>query len=312
MPLVSPPAYRGRFAPSPTGPLHFGSLLAALASFMQARHCGGQWRVRIEDVDRPRAVAGADRLILTALERYGLYWDGPVVYQSQRGGAYADAVESLLAGDQAFPCACSRREASRGKPGVEGPVYPGTCRNGLPAGRRPRSIRLRVGRAYIGFHDAIHGAQYQSLARAVGDFVIRRADGLFAYQLAVVVDDAWQDITEVVRGADLLASTPRQIWLQQRLRLPTPRYAHIPVVQDRDGRKLSKAAGAAALPDGDPRPILIRALQCLGQAPEPALHRADRDDILAWALAHWRLDRIAAHPIGLDGAAAQPLDPTRL
>ncbi len=290
-------SYKGRFAPSPTGPLHFGSLLTALASFLQARHLRGVWLVRIEDVDTGRSVTGADNLILEALDRYGLSWDGTVAYQSERDDAYARALDTLLSEGLAFRCGCTRREVARGPQGVEGPIYTGTCRDGLLPGRAPRSVRARVGSACISFTDAIQGPQRQCLATDIGDFIIRRADGLYAYQLAVVVDDAWQGITEVVRGADLLASTPRQIWLQQQLGLPVPTYAHVPLAVDAEGRKLSKQTAAAALPKGDPRPVLLEALACLGQEPDPFLAEASRDEILDWAIEHWELAQVPAQRI---------------
>jgi glutamyl-Q tRNA(Asp) synthetase len=222
-------AYLGRFAPSPTGPLHFGSLVAALASYLDARyHEGGRWLVRIEDVDEPRTVPGAADSILRCLEAYGMEWDGPVVYQSQRKDLYRAALAAL--GTHAFHCGCSR------VPGI----YPGTCRNGLPPGKSARAWRLRVDDAVISFVDRLRGPQTDVLAGTTGDFVLLRADGYFAYQLAVVVDDADQGVTDVVRGEDLLDSTGRQILLQRLLGYPAPRYAHIPVVRDASGEKLSK------------------------------------------------------------------------
>ncbi|HVI59764.1 MAG TPA: tRNA glutamyl-Q(34) synthetase GluQRS [Luteimonas sp.] len=250
--------YRGRFAPSPTGPLHFGSLLAAFGSWLMARHAGGEWRVRIEDVDPPREVAGAARAQLRTLERFGLVPDGPVVRQSERGAHYREALERLLASGDAFPCHCSRADLA-----ASGGVH----RACVAGARRPDpAIRLRVpDGAVVAFEDRIHGPRVQDVAREVGDFVLRRADGLWAYQLAVVVDDAAQGITEVVRGADLLDSTPRQMFLQQRLGLPTPRHAHLPLVVDADGRKLSKSTAALPVDDDDPLPALRLAWQALGQ-----------------------------------------------
>ena len=299
---ASPPPYRGRFAPSPTGPLHFGSLLTALASFLQARNRGGEWLVRMEDVDRPRSVPGAARDILRTLEHYGLHWDGPVIYQSRRSRAYERALRHLVDRGYAFACGCTRREAASGPPGVDGPIYPGTCRNGLPPGRHARSMRARVGDVSIAFEDAVQGACRQDLASAVGDFVIRRADGLFAYQLAVVVDDAWQGITQIVRGADLLSSTPRQIWLQRVLDLATPGYAHVPVVENGAGQKLSKQTHASAVPFAGKERWLLAALRCLGQCPDDALRDANRDEILAWAVAHWRLEAVPRGPVIVRGA----------
>ena len=263
--------YRGRFAPSPTGPLHLGSLAAALASWLDARAHGGQWLLRIDDLDTPRTVAGADAAILAALAAYGLQWDGEVVYQSRRHAAYRQAFERLRGEGWVYACGCTRREIAdsrvhvvgvpeRGRetvypggretvyPGGRETVYPGTCRDGLPAGRSARAWRVRVPDAVIRFEDRACGPVAHALARDTGDFVLLRADGQWAYQLAAAADDAAAGITDVVRGADLLDSTPRQIFLQQRLGLTTPRYLHVPVVAAADGAKLSKQNGAQPLP----------------------------------------------------------------
>lgn len=288
-------AARGRFAPSPTGPLHFGSLIAALGSFLEARCQGGEWLLRIEDVDTPRTAPGATTAILRALERYGLHWDGPVVYQSERTAHYQAALESLLAAGLAYPCTCTRRELAgcpRGRDGA--PIYPGTCRAGPGRPDRPPAIRLRVTDALIQFHDAIQGRYRQRLAHEVGDFVLRRADGLFAYQLAVVVDDAAQGITQVVRGADLLDSTPRQIVLQQLLGLPAPDYAHLPVAVDARGDKLSKQTGAPPLDERHPGPVLWAALRFLEQQPPAELAGEPVATLIAWAVAHWNLAVVPA------------------
>ena len=248
------PEHRGRFAPSPTGPLHFGSLIAAMASHADARAAGGAWLVRIEDVDVPRTVRGAEERILRDLERHGFAWDGAVERQSQRTGRYQAAVESLAAAGLVYECACTRRELAAAPQRAGEPVYPGTCAHGIPAAhvrRAQRSLRLRVPRETIEFVDRVQGRQQQVLARDVGDFVLRRADGWFAYQLAVVVDDGEQRVTSVVRGADLLDSTPRQIFLQRLLGVPTPRYLHVPVVRNVAGEKLSKQTGALAVRPGD-------------------------------------------------------------
>ena len=287
----------GRFAPSPTGPLHFGSLVAALGSFLEARRQGGKWRVRIEDVDVPRARPGAADAILRALERYELCWDGPVLYQSRRTDAYWTALECLQDAGFAYPCTCSRRELAsclRGKDG--GPIYPGRCRNRVSHPDRPAAIRLCVDDTPLTFHDAVQGEYRQCLASEVGDFVIRRADGLFAYQLAVVVDDAAQGITQVVRGGDLLDSTPRQIYLQKLLDVPTPQYAHLPVAMDRSGHKLSKQTSATPLDLENPAPALWAALNFLGQSPPPALRWESPATILAWARACWRLASVPTAP----------------
>ncbi len=262
----------GRFAPSPTGPLHFGSLIAAVASCCDARARGGRWLVRIEDVDTTRTRPGAADAILATLERYGFRWDGPVVHQSARTALYASAFEQLRAAGAVYECACTRRENALAPVGAGGEhVYPGTCRNGIPEDRRDRAARawrMRVpadAAATIAWRDRLQGAQSQDLAHDVGDFVVKRADGLFAYQLAVVVDDADQGVTHVVRGADLITSTPRQILLQRTLGLPTPAYLHHPVAIGHDGAKLSKETRAARLPD-DPLPALLAAWRFLGQA----------------------------------------------
>ena len=241
-------AYCGRFAPSPTGPLHFGSLVAAVGSFLEAKTSGGEWYLRMEDVDAPRCSTAAATEILRALEACGLAWDGKVVWQSRRGDAYAAALERLKAAGRVFPCACTRRELADSAIAPDGAaIYPGTCRQGLVAGRPARAWRLRVGDARVVFDDAIQGRMVSDLASEAGDFILLRADGLFAYQLAVVVDDAEAGITHVVRGADLLASTARQIFLQQCLGVPTPIYAHLPVVVNAAGEKLSKQTRAEAV-----------------------------------------------------------------
>jgi glutamyl-Q tRNA(Asp) synthetase len=284
---------RGRFAPSPTGPLHFGSLIAALGSFLEARRQGGEWLVRIEDVDAPRARPGMTDAILRTLERYELHWDGPVLYQSRRTEAYRATLERLLNDGLAYPCTCSRRElAAYPRGGDGGPIYPGHCRAGVHHPERPAAIRLRVTDAPVDFRDTVQGDYRQCLASEVGDFVIRRADGLFAYQLAVVVDDASQSISQVVRGGDLLDSTPRQLYLQRLLGFPAPEYAHLPVAVDRSGYKLSKQTGAAPLDLENPAPALWAALDFLGQSPPHALRGEPPATILAWARRNWRLARV--------------------
>lgn len=287
--------YRGRFAPSPTGPLHFGSVVAALGSFLEARARGGEWLVRMEDVDAPRCRPGADRAILTGLEALGLLWDKEVVYQRNRVTRYREALDRLIAQDSVFPCACTRRDLGPGSQAAAdgGPRYPGTCRRGLPAGRKARAWRLRVDDRPITFRDGCQGAVAQCLEREVGDFVLLRADGYFAYQLAVVVDDFDQGVTHVVRGADLLDSTPRQIFLQRRLGFPTPDYFHLPVAVNAAGEKLSKQTRAAPVDTARPGPPLWAALTFLGQSPPADLARAPRDEILAWARAHWNPARVA-------------------
>ena len=289
-PPAAPP--RGRFAPSPTGALHFGSLVAAVGSYADARAAGGQWLVRVDDLDREREVAGAADLILRALDRFGLHWDGVPVYQSRRTDAYAQALAKLRERGLTFPCGCSRREiAARGRPGPEGPIYPGTCRNGLPPGRLPRSERLRMTADRLIITDRIHGEIVQHSASEVGDFVLRRADGIHAYQLAVVIDDADAGIDRVVRGADLLLSTPRQVHLQRLLDLPTPTYAHLPVALSADGHKLSKSHAALPVDPDDPLPALLGAWRFLSQPmpPEPP------ESVAAFwhhAIDAWSIDRV--------------------
>lgn len=291
---MSAAEYRGRFAPSPTGPLHFGSLVAAVGSYLEARTHQGQWLIRMEDLDPPREMPGAADGILAALEAYGFEWDGPVVFQSRRSEAYEAALAQLGQAGLLYPCACTRKEISDSAlQGIEGPVYPGTCRNGLH-GREPRAWRIRTTMEAIAFDDAVQGPQSQNLERDIGDFVLKRADGLSAYQLAVVVDDAAQDIDHVVRGADLLASTPRQIWLQRLLGLPTPHYAHLPVVVNERGEKLSKQTLAGPLDLTHPSRQLWQALDFLGQHPPAALTEAPLADLWAWALAHWSARNIPA------------------
>ncbi len=290
------PRYRGRYAPSPTGPLHFGSLVAALASYCDARAAGGHWLVRIEDVDVPRTRPGAEATILATLERYGFAWDGAVVRQSERSAIYADAVDRLRASAGVYECACSRRELEAAAVGPGGEhVYPGTCRDGIPASRRnraQRAVRVRVDGARVEFRDRLQGAQAQDLAQEVGDFVVRRADGLYAYQLAVVVDDALQGVTHVVRGADLLASTPRQIFLSLRLGYPPPAYLHVPIALNAAGEKLSKQTGAAPLPP-DPLPALLAAWNFLGQpVPEGEDTPHSVEAFWSWAIVHWNAARL--------------------
>jgi glutamyl-Q tRNA(Asp) synthetase len=287
-------AYRGRFAPSPTGPLHFGSLVAALGSWLDARSQTGQWLVRIEDIDRPREVPGSADRILRSLDAFGFDWDGPVLYQSRHTDAYAEALDQLRDGGLLFGCACSRKEvAAAGRLGQDGHVYPGTCRSGLPPGRKSRALRIRVESGQSVFRDRIFGDVYQDLARDVGDFVLRRSDGIHAYQLAVVVDDAFQGVTHVVRGADLLFSTPRQIFLQRAIGLPTPCYAHLPLAVDGGGRKLSKSDAAAPVDPKDPLPALLQAWNFLGQ---PALPErpANVAEFHEHALMSWNRSRVPA------------------
>lgn len=292
--------YRGRFAPSPTGPLHFGSLVAAVGSYLEAKVHAGAWLLRMEDIDPPREMPGAADAILQTLDAYGFEWDEPVEYQSRRGALYDAALAQLQQAGLLYPCGCTRKEiADSALPGSDALIYPGTCRTGLAPGKAPRAWRVRVDANDIAFEDAIQGPLRQNLGTAAGDFVLKRADGLYAYQLAVVVDDAAQGITHVVRGADLLDSTPRQIYLQQRLGLPTPRYAHLPLATNAAGEKLSKQTYARSLDPSRPAPALWQALDFLGQRPPRELAAADRDALWAWAVAHWDMRRVPRQKAGI-------------
>jgi glutamyl-Q tRNA(Asp) synthetase len=282
-------AYRGRFAPTPSGPLHFGSLVTALGSFLDARAHGGQWLLRMEDVDPPRVVPGAADAILRSLEAHGFEWDGPVMWQGTRGRAYQAELDRLVDEGRVYGCSCSRKIlAVEARRGVDGVVYPGTCRGRPPRGGA--ALRLRVPEARLAFQDTLLGRVACDVARECGDFVLRRADGVFTYQLAVVVDDAEQGITHVVRGADLLASTPRQLVLQQALGYPTPVYMHLPVVLDDSGCKLSKQTKAAPLNDAYPLPALMRAALFLGMALEPV---GSLEEFWDQAGEAWRTARLA-------------------
>ena len=337
------PTYRGRFAPSPTGPLHFGSLATAVGSYLDAKHHHGTWLVRMEDLDTPRCVPGAADGILRTLEAFGLYWDDvgralpaiektmsgkarpTVMHQSQRSNAYEEALQHLQAINAIYPCCCTRKEISDSAlHGIEGPVYPGTCRNGIPAGREGRAWRVRTDDRLVEFNDALQGGHpdtvrvsgecgrggpaaapasgcfavtcrsriTQHLESEIGDFVVKRADGLFAYQLAVVVDDAFQGITHVVRGSDLLYSTPRQIYLQQLLGFTTPAYMHLPVAVNAQGDKLSKQTLAPAITTDDIIATLIAVLEFLRQQPPAELLQGSVEEILGWAAAHWQPERM--------------------
>jgi glutamyl-Q tRNA(Asp) synthetase len=285
--------YRGRFAPSPTGPLHFGSLIAAVGSYLDARHHQGKWLVRIEDLDFPRTVKGAADEILDTLLVYGLQWDEEVVYQSRRTPAYEEAYHRLKQIGAVYPCACSRREiADSALHSGDELVYPGTCRNGMAQGKIARAWRARVDDVSIGFSDRMQGGVTQDLATEVGDFIVLRADGLFAYQLAVVVDDAAQGITNVVRGADLLYSTPRQLYLQRLLGLHTPSYMHLPVAVNAQGEKLSKQTYAQPVGKNNAVSMLFKALVFLNQQPPVELQLGNAEQVLAWAVANWQPDRL--------------------
>ena len=282
--------YVGRFAPSPTGDLHFGSLVAALASYLQAKKSAGKWVVRVEDIDPPREKAGSADRIIKDLGRLGMKSDGPVVYQRHRQAAYDLAVAQLVESKQAYWCACSRKDLPSSG------IYPGTCRDGISRGKLPRAVRVRVNSTPVAFLDRLQGKQIHNLLESVGDFVIRRVDGMTAYQLAVVVDDAFQNVSEVVRGADLLDSTARQIWLQTCLKLPSPAYLHIPIAVSQDGSKLSKRYKSDPIRHADPARSLQAALAFLGhEAPRLGLA-----DTLGWALENWSVSNIPsviAHPV---------------
>jgi glutamyl-Q tRNA(Asp) synthetase len=278
--------YIGRFAPTPSGHLHFGSLVAALASYLDARSVGGRWLMRMEDLDPPREEPGAQAAILNALESYGFEWDGEMVRQSDRHDAYAEVLNRLFNHGLAYACTCSRKQLEP----YHG-IYPGFCRN---AGHdtKDAAIRLRVPELEYHFIDRVQGEYRQHLGREVGDFVIRRRDGLYAYQLAVVLDDAWQGVTDIVRGADLLDSTPRQLYLQELLGLPEPRYLHIPLITQPDGNKLGKSYRSPPLTEDQATPLLLRALRALGQNPGAELAYATPREVLNWGIAHWDAELI--------------------
>lgn len=292
--MTAPPTpYRGRFAPTPSGPLHLGSIVAALGSRADALAHGGQWHLRIDDLDPPRVAAGAETAILRCLEVLGFEWDGPIVRQGARGDAYAAALERLRTVAHVYPCVCTRqRIAAAGLDGIEGPRYPGTCRQRPAVPGEKAAWRIDVQGERITFVDLLQGPVAQDLEAAIGDFVLRRADGAHAYHLACVVDDAAAGFTHVVRGLDLLASTPRQILLQRHLGLPTPAYLHLPLVLDASGEKLSKQTLAAPVRLDRPAGVLVDTLAFLGQGPPPELADRPVADVWAWTRDHWRRDRI--------------------
>jgi glutamyl-Q tRNA(Asp) synthetase len=288
-------AYIGRFAPSPTGPLHFGSLLAALASYLDARAHNGRWLVRVEDLDPPREVPGATDATLKSLEKHHLFWDGDILFQSQREAAYLETLERLEAAGLLYSCYCSRREVA-----AAGGIYPGTCRKRTPdtdeANAGPAALRLKTTElparyahleGPLDFDDLVFGPQHQNIAETTGDFIVRRKDGLFAYQLAVVVDDISQGVTHVIRGSDLLHATAAQILLFRLLGASEPRYGHIPVAVDEQGQKLSKQQGARPLDDERAGENLFRALRFLGQPVPGAMLDASCQDLLRWGIENW-------------------------
>ncbi len=286
--------YRGRFAPSPSGPLHFGSLIAAVGSYLDALSHDGQWLVRMEDLDPPREQAGAAADILRTLEAYGFEWHGAVVYQSQRHALYAQALAQLHQQGLLYYCDCTRKGIiARCAQGQYGAIYDGHCAaRALPAAPG-RAIRIRVA-GEVGFVDRLQGSIYQNLCSEIGDFHLLRKDGLYAYHLGVVVDDAAQGITDIVRGFDLLDSTPRQIYLQQQLGYPTPRYAHLPLALKPDGDKLSKQTHASALNTENPAPVLWQALAFLQLNPPAALQAASLPTLWQWGREHWALEKLPA------------------
>jgi glutamyl-Q tRNA(Asp) synthetase len=280
--------YRGRFAPSPTGPLHFGSLVTALGSYLQAHSQQGEWLLRMEDIDPPRAQAGAADAILHALEAYQLHWDGAVLYQSTRHEAYKAALTQLAENHYSFACGCSRKTIAA----TGSHIYPGTCRDGLPPDATARTVRVRVPNQPTTFTDALQGPLESNLQSEVGDFVVHRADGLYAYHLAVVVDDAEQGITHILRGADLLSSTPPQRYLQHCLGYSHPNYSHLPMATNAQGQKLSKHTFAMAIDVQNPGPTLSQALSFLGHPPDAELEGADAALLLAWAGENWDMKNV--------------------
>lgn len=296
MPLTHPQQIPvvGRFAPSPTGPLHFGSLIAAVGSYCLARRAGGSWLLRMEDLDTPRVVPGAADEILRTLEACGFIWDGEIVWQSRRLDAYQAALEKLQEKQLVFPCGCTRQEVIASAPhvGDEGPVYSGTCRSGLPHGKQARSVRLRVGGSTVCFRDALFGPMEQDLVTAVGDFVLKRADGIFAYQLAVVVDDLESGVNQVVRGADLITSTARQIYLYGCLDHAPPHYLHLPLALAPDGKKISKRHGAPSPSTQDLQGWVRAAFRFLGQHLPAELDSAPATELLRWGTEHFELEKV--------------------
>jgi len=289
--------YVGRFAPSPTGPLHFGSLLAALGSYLQASAARGQWLLRIEDIDQPRVVHGAAEHIIATLAAFGFEWDGAVEYQSLRQNHYAEALDRLRSQQLVYRCICSRSQiaanTTQNSLANDELRYPGTCRQRINTQAGPAAIRFIAANGEVRFMDRIQGAQEQDVAAVIGDLIVQRRDGLFAYHLAVVVDDAAQGITEVTRGADLLGSTPRQILLQRALGLPTPHYCHLPLAVDSAGRKLSKSSQSQAIDPAHANTIMWHALDALCQTPPAELRAAPLREIWEWAQSNWSLVPLA-------------------
>jgi glutamyl-Q tRNA(Asp) synthetase len=289
----APVDYRGRFAPTPSGPLHFGSLVAAVGSYLEAKVNDGEWRLRIDDLDPPRVAPGAVDAILRCLAALGFEWDGAVVFQSRRWPAYHAALHRLLRLGALYPCACSRKEiAESGLAGIDGPIYPGTCRRGLPPGRPARALRLRVADGSVTFDDGQLGPQHRELAREAGDFIVYRAGGAVAFHLASAIDESEMGITHVVRGADLLESSARQIHMLSLLDLPIPRYTHLPVAVDGNGEKLSKQTRAAPVDTARPVPVLCAVLRFLAQDVPSGLDREPLTQLWRHAIDHWDLQRV--------------------
>jgi glutamyl-Q tRNA(Asp) synthetase len=285
--------YRGRFTPTPSGPLHFGSMVAAVGSYLDAKSHGGTWSLRIDDLDALRVAPGSVDSIFRCLEKFAMSWDDEVVFQSKRTDAYRAAFERLRDAGLVYGCACSRRQVEETAPdGSGGPIYPGTCRNGLPRGSQARAWRVRSDSPQIEFTDLLQGQIRQDLAHDVGDFVLLRADQVHAYHLACTVDDAAEGITHVVRGADLLASTPRQIHLQRLLSLPTPAYLHLPVALNAAGEKLSKQTLARPVDTTQPASVLVGILRFLAHPPPPEFGADDLTGLWAWATQNWQRERL--------------------
>lgn len=284
--------YRGRFAPSPSGPLHFGSLLAATASYLEARKMAGHWWLRIEDIDPPREVEGASEHIIKTLRQFAFEWD-ELSYQSQRIEIYQQYINKLLDSKQAYYCACSRQDITlyKQKEGITSDIYPGICRNGLN-GKQARSIRLIVDDVNISINDAIQGQQTVSMSKKIGDFIVKRADGLYSYQLAVAIDDSLQEMTQVIRGYDLHLSSYNQRYLCQQLNIPSPAYAHFPIAVDGKGDKLSKRTAAKDIALEEPQKVLFQALHFLGQEPPTSLQSVSLKQLWQWAFEHWKLEKV--------------------
>ena len=288
MPNHKSQSYIGRFAPAPTGPVHFGTLIAAVGSYLQAKKNQGKWLLRMEDVDITRKVDGADTDILHTLESFGFEWDGAIIYQSRQTEYYEQALEQLVSESMIFPCTCSRKKLAE----TNSNIYPGFCRSARLPVKSEHALRVLADNINIEFNDAVMGSQIQNIEQQCGDFIIRRRDDLFAYQLAVVVDDALQNVTEVVRGADLLDSTARQIYLQQLLHYPTPDYCHLPLAVDAAGNKISKSEGAAKIDLKNKEKTLIDVLNFLGQQVPAELLKSNLEDIWMWAIINWNIKQV--------------------